>query len=114
MGQSERPGPAAGGTDPDDDRAEPSAEAIDHLQTAANEMIAAARSFLDAVEGVVHDRDAVATVVDTFSSVAQAAAQAASQAAAQANRANPVRRRPADDGHDEGDEPPGVQHIRVS
>jgi len=107
VGKTERPGP--GPTDePGDDRAEPSAEAIDHLQTAANEMIAAARSFLDAVEGVVHDRDAVTTVVDTLSSVAQAAAHAA-------GRANPGWRRPSDgDGPDDGDEPPGVQHIRVS
>jgi len=115
--------------DPADDRADeasedrsrgrsdqPSDEAIEHLQAAAGEMIAAARSFIDAVEGVVHDREAVASVVDTFSSVAQAAAQAASNM-------NPARRRAPEAGSDgaggrggpdDPDDPPGVQHIRVS
>ena len=90
----------------------PTVEAIDHLQTAASEMIAAARSFLDAVEGVVHDREAVATVVETFTTVAQAAAQAAT-------RVNPTRRHSGGrsaghPGHEDDDDPPGVQHIRVS
>jgi hypothetical protein len=94
--------------EPSGSREQPTAEAIDHLQTAASEMIAAARSFLDAVEGVVHDRDAVASVVETFSTVAQAAAQAAT-------RVNPPGRRSDETpGHDGDDDPPGVQHIRVS
>lgn len=86
-------------------------EGIEHLQAAANEMIAAARSFLDAVENVVHDRDAMATVVDTLSSVAHAASQAAS-------KVNPVRDRTAPNpGSGPGDDDDGssrVQHIRVS
>jgi hypothetical protein len=83
------------------------AEGIEHLQAAANEMIAAARSFLDAVEGVVHDRDAVAAVVDTLSSVAQAASQAAA-------RVNPVRNHPTPGPGDDDDGSSRVQHIRVS
>ena len=98
--------------DPADSSEPLTVDAIDHLQTAASEMIAAARSFLDAVEGVVHDRDAVATVVETFSTVAQAAAQAAT-------RVNPARRHSGDhsaghSSHEDDDDPPGVQHIRVS
>jgi hypothetical protein len=95
--------------EPADDRS--TAEGIDHLQAAASEMIAAARSFLDAVEGVVHDRDAVASVVDTLSTVAHAASQAAS-------RVRPPRDRPAPGGGtrpDDGDDGSSrVQHIRVS
>jgi hypothetical protein len=82
-------------------------EGIEHLQAAANEMIAAARSFLDAVEGVVHDRDAVASVVDTLSSVAHAASQAAS-------RVNPARDRSTTRPGDDDDGSSRVQHIRVS
>jgi hypothetical protein len=94
------------------DRARPPADdAVEHLQAAAGEMIAAARSFIDALEGVVHDRDAVSVVVDTFSSMAQAAAHAA-------GRVNPNhrdadgRREPGDRG--EPDDHGGVQHIPVS
>jgi hypothetical protein len=98
-------------SDQPDQPEQATAETLDHLQTAASEMIAAARSFLDAVEGVVHDRDAVASVVETFTTVAQAAAQAAS-------RVNPTRRpstgKSAGGAGKDEDDPPGVQHIRVS
>jgi len=87
----------------------PADDAVEHLQAAAGEMIAAARSFIDALEGVVHDRDAVSSVVDTFSSMAQTAAQAAS-------RVNPNRRSDVSDSRDPDhpDDPGGVQHIPVS
>jgi len=45
-------------------------DGVEHLQAAAHEMIAAGRAFLDAVEDVVRDRDAVASVVDAFGSIA--------------------------------------------
>lgn len=41
----------------EDDR---TAEAVEHLQTAARELLLAARSFLDVVEEVVEDRDRLA------------------------------------------------------
>ncbi len=41
------------------------AEGVEHLQRAAREMVAAARSFLDAIEGVVEDRDALKEVSST-------------------------------------------------
>ena len=87
----------------------PADDAVEHLQAAAGEMIAAARSFIDALEGVVHDRDAVSSVVETFSSMAQSAAQAAS-------RVNPNWRGDVVDPHDSDhpDDPGGVQHIPVS
>lgn len=60
------------------------ADGVEHLQRAAREMIAAARSFLDAVEQVVEDNEAlrdasasvtdlVATVVDSVRSGARSA-----------------------------------------
>jgi hypothetical protein len=84
------------------------AEGVDHLQTAASELIAAARSFLDVVEEVVRDRDAVASVVDTLGSVAHAAGQAASKVAAARDRM------PGASGTGTQEPPPRVQHIRVS
>lgn len=41
---------------------DPGAEGVEHLQRAAREMVAAARSFLDAIEKVVEDRDALREV----------------------------------------------------
>lgn len=96
-------------------------DGVEHLQAAASEMIAAGRAFLDAVEDVVRDRDAVASVVDAFGSIAHAATHAASQAASQAaSRVATGRDRASGStggrgGDDDGDDPPSrVQHIRVS
>ncbi|MGZ4683298.1 MAG: hypothetical protein ACXWBN_01140 [Acidimicrobiales bacterium] len=89
-------------------------DGVEHLQAAANEMIAAGRAFLDAVEDVVRDRDAVASVVDAFSSIAHAATQAASQAATQASRVATGRDRPPGSSRGDDDPPSRVQHIRVS
>lgn len=85
--------------DHDDDRA---SRAVDHLQTAAMEMIEAARAFLDVVEDVVSDRDKVADVVATVGNVADAAARAARRGD---GAMRPNRSAPADD---------GIQHIEVS
>jgi hypothetical protein len=88
-----------------DDRA---GEALDHLQTAALELIHAARAFLDVAEDVVTDRDKVADVVEVLGSVADAAARAA--------RGEPLRggrERARDaDGGDDGDG--RVEHITVT
>lgn len=46
------------------------AEGVEHLQRAAREMVAAARSFLDAIEGVVEDRDALKEVSTTVAGLA--------------------------------------------
>ena len=55
---------------PDPDRLD---DGVEHLQAAASEMIAAGRAFLDAVEDLVRDREAVASVVDAFGTIAHAA-----------------------------------------
>ncbi len=85
-----------------DDRA---AEGIDHLQAAAKEMISAARAFLDVVEELVEDKDAVASVVSAVGSVAHGAAEAV--------RAG-TGVRSSDLDHLDDIEHDGVQHIRVS
>ena len=51
---------------------ERAAEGIDHLQRAAREMVAAARSFLDVVEELVEDRAALADVAAAVSGAAAA------------------------------------------
>jgi hypothetical protein len=103
-------------TEPDGDArsAEGLDDGVEHLQAAAHEMIAAGRAFLDAVEDVVRDRDAVASVVDAFGSIAHAATQAASQAASQASRMATGRDRPTSSAGDDDEPPSRVQHIRVS
>jgi hypothetical protein len=90
---------------PESDASDRAAEGLDHLQTAAREMIAAARAFLDVVEEMVDDRDAVSSVVEAVTSVAQGAVRAVRDA------------RPGEGGQtDDPDDPfeGGVQHIRVS
>lgn len=94
-----------------DDR---TSQGLDHLQTAALEMINAARAFLDVAEGVVADQDKVGEIVDLFGSVADAASRAA--------RGAPMRTRPDPSGieHDDRSGPDlddgsgRVQHIPVS
>lgn len=90
-----------------DDRA---AAGVDHLQTAALEMIAAARAFLDVAEDLMADREKVSDVVAALGTIADAATQATRDA---------KRRR-----HGTAADPPGeattsrrdrgVQHITVS
>lgn len=48
-------------------------EGVDHLQTAALEVIAAVRAFLDVAEEVVRDPSGVTTVVQTMASAGRAA-----------------------------------------
>jgi hypothetical protein len=87
-----------------DDRA---AEGLDHLQTAALEMIQAARAFLDVAEDLVADRDKVAEVVSAFGSVADAATRAARGHAPRTDQR-------AEHGHEPPGANDGVQHIKVS
>jgi hypothetical protein len=56
------------------DEREDLADGIEHLQTAAKEMIRATRSLLDAAEGLVDDPAALQGLLGTFSSLASAAA----------------------------------------
>lgn len=69
---------------------------VAHLQSAAIEVIAAVRAFLDAAEAVVKD---------------PAGAAAAAAASALAGKA---RHRPSPSGEDGGDDDGRVQHIPVS
>jgi hypothetical protein len=73
-------------------------ESIEHLQTAAKEVIQATRSLLDAVEELVDDPSSVQDLVGSLTAVVQAAAQRFRNAAAR------------DEGGDEGH----VQRIKVS
>src|SRR4051794_40241719 len=75
--------------DPDDDpfgvHDEGFDRGVEHLQAAAHEMLAAARSFLDAVEDVVSDRDKLnavaATVTDLLSGAGSSLARVADKMA---------------------------------
>jgi hypothetical protein len=55
---------------------ERAAEGVDHLQRAAREMVAAARSFLDVVEELVEDRTALAEVAAAVGGVASTLGEA--------------------------------------
>ena len=61
-------------TEPDDERV---TQGIDHLQNAAKELIAAARSFLDVLEDVVEDRDKLSDAAAAVGSVVESAVRAA-------------------------------------
>jgi hypothetical protein len=52
---------------------ERAAEAVDHLQAAALELIEAARAFLDVVEEMVSERDRLSDLADTVGEMAVAA-----------------------------------------
>jgi len=81
---------------------DPAKEALEHLQKAAVEMIAATRAFLDLAESVVGDSDALAVLGHVVAGLA-AKGRAAAAAA-------------PPEGEAHSDDPPhsGVQHIRVS
>jgi hypothetical protein len=88
---------------------------VEHLQAAAQEMIAAARSFLDVIEDLVADPDKVADVVsavgDMAGNVSDAARSASSRAKRSGTRGGPGR---ADEGDERDDPDDGVQRIPVS
>jgi hypothetical protein len=88
---------------------ERTAEGLEHLQTAAREMIEAARAFLDVVDDFVRDDEKVASVAEAFGSVARGARRAAQD--------RPPTNDPSGgsgpDAGDDGFDGP-VQHIKVS
>jgi hypothetical protein len=55
----------------DKDRPDSAREGLEHLQAAAHEMIAAARSLLDACEEVLEDQRASETLASIFGSVSR-------------------------------------------
>jgi hypothetical protein len=75
-------------------------DGLEHLQTAAKELIRAGRSLLDAMEGLVDDPSALQDVLGTIGGLAQAAATRLGL------DGQPV----ADDDEDEGK----VQRIKLS
>jgi hypothetical protein len=60
-------------------------EGVEHLQTAAIEVIAAVRAFLDVAEAVVRDPAAAATAASTLLDVARSASGAPADPAAPAS-----------------------------
>ena len=90
-------------TTSDDKTTDPAREGLEHLQTATHEMIAAARSMLDAVEEVLGDpraATAMATAFGTMSRLVEGAVASVSGMVA--------------GGVTEPDEEPRVQRIKVS
>ena len=87
----------------DDKTADPAREGLEHLQGAAHEMIAAARSMLDAVEEILDDPRAVTSMASAFGTMSRliegAVASASSMVAG---------------GATEPDDEPRVQRIKVS
>lgn len=87
----------------DDKTADPAREGLEHLQAAAHEMIAAARSMLDAVEEILEDpraATAMASAFGTMSRVIEGAVASVSGMVA--------------GGTSESDDEPRVQRIKVS
>jgi hypothetical protein len=87
----------------DDERNEKAKQALEHMQQAALQMIAAARAVLDIAEEMVKDP---APLIAAAAATAEAATAAGARLADPAGHAN---------GADQGPMPePRVQHIRVS
>lgn len=85
-------------SDDDEQRNDPAREGLEHLQTAAREMIAAARSMLDACEELLEDPRAASTLSTIVGTVGRMVGGLAGAGA------------PPSDPDDE----PRVQRIRVS
>lgn len=85
-------------------------EGVEHLQAAARELIAAARSFLDVAEDVVRDPKVVEGLLAGVGDLADTARSAARDAAQRAAKAADGTPGGPDDGEDDG----GVQHVPVS
>ena len=85
----------------DKDRPDLAREGLEHLQTAAHEMIAAARSLLDACEEVLEDPRASETLASIVSSVSRAVGGITGLV-------------PHGQAQDEDDDAPRVQRIKIS
>ena len=84
---------------------EPSAEnGVEHLQSAAHEMVAAARSFLDAIEEVISDERSLTKAVDTMSGLMGVAGEALGHIGDRISS--------GDSGSDEKHGPPGTSRIK--
>lgn len=83
-------------------------EGVEHLQTAARELIEAARAALDVAEEWVNDPESVASLVGTLATVGDVAQRVVSGAA----RAKPAHRPP--EGSPRADDAPRVQRITVT
>jgi hypothetical protein len=107
-------GPSAGpsaGTSGTPDPADRAREGLEHLQSAARELIAAARAMLDVAEDIVDDPDAVTQLVGSLGAFGDMVRQGAGLAA----RARPApaggpRPGAGGNGHADAD---GVQRITV-
>jgi hypothetical protein len=86
----------------DDRTAAPAREGLEHLQAAAHEMIAAARSMLDAVEEIVDDPRAAPSVAAAVGTVARLVEGAVASVSGMAHGGPP-----------QPDEEPRVQRIKV-
>ena len=86
-------------------------DAMEHLQAAALEVIAAMRAFLDVAEEAVRDPSQVSGALQGFAEAAKLAATMASTGSATRTE-QPHANNPFDD--DDGDGDGGVTRIRVS
>ena len=66
-------------------------DGVAHLQAAAREMVAAARSFLDVVEDVVNDEDRLTSMVTTVTDALKGAADAVGDLGGKVTPARPSR-----------------------
>jgi len=98
-------------TDPADQGDERVGDGVEHLQAAAREMIAAARTFLDVAEDVVGDHVVVSSLAEVLGTMGQAVVRAGNRARDAAG--SPGSRHPGPGG-DDGDDGSRVQHIDVS
>lgn len=91
-------------------------EGVEHLQAAARELIAAARSFLDVAEDLVRDPKVAEGLLAGLGDLADSARTAAREAAARAGADGATSAASAadDDDRDDGPDQGGVQRIRLS
>ena len=86
---------ATEGSEPGASRAERAGtdleDGVAHLQTAARELVAAARSFLDLVEDVVNDEGRLTSVVETVTDALRGAARSVGDLGARAQGAEEPR-----------------------
>jgi hypothetical protein len=86
----------------DDRTADPAREGLEHLQAAAHEMIAAARSMLDAVEEILEDPRAADSMASAFGTMSRLVEGAVATVSGMVPR-----------GASEPDDEPRVQRIKV-
>jgi hypothetical protein len=87
----------------DDKTADPAREGLEHLQAAAHEMIAAARSMLDAVEEILEDPRAANSMASAFGTMSRLIEGAVTTVSGMVAGGAP-----------EPDDEPRVQRIKVS